>query len=183
MVVHLEHIQAVITAYEVLILNPTEEDVSPFVAKLQATLCQHSAPMLMSPPASPATSPQPSVSTVPDFLLEAIDLSRMSTEQVRDIRMGQRGGGATDTESLPFEFCVLEMILEAVLLFLEMHTKQLERDAYPALEALTRSVSTANLELVRSIKSRLTRLTARVQKVGGGTLDRHLSMSGWTVGT
>ncbi|KAF6139400.1 hypothetical protein GIB67_026242 [Kingdonia uniflora] len=41
----------------------------------------------------------------------------------------------------------------------------LEKNAYPVLDELARDVSTTNLELVRSLKSNLTRLLAPVQKV------------------
>ena len=41
---------------------------------------------------------------------------------------------------------------------------ELERDAYLVLDELTKNVSTKNLEHVRSLKSNLTRLLARVQK-------------------
>ncbi|KAK8472586.1 hypothetical protein PHAVU_002G248600 [Phaseolus vulgaris] len=43
--------------------------------------------------------------------------------------------------------------------------EDLERGAYPVLDELARNVSTKNLEHVRSLKSNLTRLLARVQKV------------------
>ncbi|XP_038708515.1 magnesium transporter MRS2-4-like [Tripterygium wilfordii] len=55
---------------------------------------------------------------------------------------------------LPFEFQALDASVE-----------ELERDAYPILDDLARNVSTKNLELVRSLKSKVTRLLARVQKV------------------
>jgi magnesium transporter len=42
---------------------------------------------------------------------------------------------------------------------------ELERHAIPVLDELTKNVSTRNLERVRSLKSDLTRLLARVQKV------------------
>ncbi|BBG96165.1 magnesium transporter 6 [Prunus dulcis] len=66
---------------------------------------------------------------------------------------------------LPFEFQVLEIALEVVCTFLDSSVADLEREAYPVLDELARNVSTKNLELVRSLKSNLTRLLARVQKV------------------
>ncbi|KAG6427268.1 hypothetical protein SASPL_111510 [Salvia splendens] len=68
-------------------------------------------------------------------------------------------------EELPFEFQVLEIALEVVCTYLDSSVAELERDAYPALDELAISVSTKNLERVRSLKSNLTRLLARVQKV------------------
>ncbi|KAB2621220.1 magnesium transporter MRS2-4-like [Pyrus ussuriensis x Pyrus communis] len=66
---------------------------------------------------------------------------------------------------LPFEFQVLEIALEVVCTYLNSSVADLEREAYPVLDELARNVSTKNLELVRSLKSILTRLLARVQKV------------------
>jgi magnesium transporter len=50
--------------------------------------------------------------------------------------------------------------------YLDARTTELENDAYPALDELTAKVTAMNLDRVRGLKSRLTRLTARVQKVG-----------------
>ncbi|MFQ6649237.1 hypothetical protein Gotur_022395, partial [Gossypium turneri] len=49
--------------------------------------------------------------------------------------------------------------------FLDKNVADLGRDAYPALDELARNVSTKNLEHVRSLKSSLTHMLARVQKV------------------
>ncbi|KAF5743996.1 magnesium transporter MRS2-4 isoform X2 [Tripterygium wilfordii] len=51
------------------------------------------------------------------------------------------------------------------IMALDASVEELERDAYPILDDLARNVSTKNLELVRSLKSKVTRLLARVQKV------------------
>ncbi|KAI8009628.1 Magnesium transporter MRS2-4 [Camellia lanceoleosa] len=53
---------------------------------------------------------------------------------------------------------------EQWLLVPEAVEVDLERDAYPILDELVRNVSTKNLEHVRSLKSNLTSLLARVQK-------------------
>ncbi|KAJ3696466.1 hypothetical protein LUZ61_000171 [Rhynchospora tenuis] len=76
----------------------------------------------------------------------------------------------TDTSSaaereLPFEFQVLEIALEVVCSSLGLSVTDLERDAYPVLDELAKNVSTKNLERVRGLKSILTRLFARIQKV------------------
>jgi magnesium transporter len=68
-------------------------------------------------------------------------------------------------EQLPFEFRVLEVALDVVCNYLERKVHDLERMARPALEQLTKTISTSSLELVRTVKSRLTRLNGRVQKV------------------
>ncbi|KAK3146131.1 hypothetical protein QOZ80_3BG0261980 [Eleusine coracana subsp. coracana] len=72
--------------------------------------------------------------------------------------------GAEEDES-PFEFRALEVTLEAICSFLDARTTELETDAYPALDELTSKISSRNLDRVRKLKSGMTRLTARVQKV------------------
>ncbi|CAI7780323.1 unnamed protein product, partial [Closterium sp. NIES-53] len=94
---------------------------------------------------------------------------------------GERGGGERgakgwqheeeeeDDEDMeeyrPFEFIALEVALEQVCRALDSHTTLLENEAYPALDELTSRVSSLNLDRVRSMKNRMSRLIARVQKV------------------
>ncbi|XP_047093800.1 putative magnesium transporter MRS2-G [Lolium rigidum] len=133
MVINLEFIRAIVTADEVLLLDPLAHDVLPFVDQLRQHL----------PLKSPAGG------------------------------NGDPGGNqapclneATGAEhELPFEFQVLEVGLEAVCSTLDLSVAELERHATPVLDELTKNVSTRNLERVRSLKSDLTRLLARVQKV------------------
>lgn len=66
-------------------------------------------------------------------------------------------------EPLPFELVVLEAALKEVLASLSLQIKELEGVALPALDALTRSVSSANLERVRKVKTRHQRLTLRAE--------------------
>ncbi|KAI4342253.1 hypothetical protein MLD38_026896 [Melastoma candidum] len=66
---------------------------------------------------------------------------------------------------LPFEFQILEIAVEVVCTYLDSSVADLEMEAYPVLDELAKSVSTKNLEHVRSLKSHLTRLLALVQKV------------------
>ncbi|GJP41718.1 hypothetical protein CLOM_g1363 [Closterium sp. NIES-68] len=68
-------------------------------------------------------------------------------------------------EYRPFEFIALEVALEQVCRLLASHTALLEQEAYPALDELTSRVSSLNLDRVRSMKNRMSRLIARVQKV------------------
>ncbi|XP_048491896.1 magnesium transporter MRS2-4 isoform X2 [Beta vulgaris subsp. vulgaris] len=70
-----------------------------------------------------------------------------------------------EQQELPFEFQVLEIALEVVCSYLDSNVAELEKHAYPVLDDLARNVSTKNLKRVRSLKSNLTRLLARVQKV------------------
>ncbi|XP_039001740.1 magnesium transporter MRS2-2-like isoform X2 [Hibiscus syriacus] len=65
----------------------------------------------------------------------------------------------------PFEFRALEVALESICSFLAARTLELETAAYPALDELTSLISGRDLDKVRKMKSAMTRLTARVQKV------------------
>ncbi|XP_028103921.1 magnesium transporter MRS2-I-like isoform X1 [Camellia sinensis] len=78
---------------------------------------------------------------------------------------GQQDAEAGEEEESPFEFRVLEVALEAICSFFDTRTTELETVAYPALDELTSKISTHNLDQVRKLKSAMTRLTARVQKV------------------
>ncbi|KAL8128594.1 hypothetical protein V2J09_017749 [Rumex salicifolius] len=77
---------------------------------------------------------------------------------------GHDGENGEEDES-PFEFRALEVALEAICSFLAARTTELETAAYPALDELTSKISSRNLDRVRKLKSAMTRLTARVQKV------------------
>ncbi|CAI9107705.1 OLC1v1007137C5 [Oldenlandia corymbosa var. corymbosa] len=70
----------------------------------------------------------------------------------------------SETE-FPFEFRALEVALEGICSFLDARTRELETAAYPALDELTSKISSRNLDRVRKLKSAMTRLTNRVQKV------------------
>ncbi|CAM8932904.1 unnamed protein product [Rhodiola kirilowii] len=70
-----------------------------------------------------------------------------------------------EEDESPFEFRALEVALEAICSFLAARTTELETAAYPALDELTSKISSRNLDRVRKLKSAMTRLTARVQKV------------------
>ncbi|XP_071738202.1 magnesium transporter MRS2-I-like [Rutidosis leptorrhynchoides] len=79
-------------------------------------------------------------------------------------------GVQTDTQTsesneFPFEFRALEVALEGICSFLDARARELETDAYPALDELTSMISSRNLDRVRKLKSAMTRLTNRVLKV------------------
>ncbi|OIT38186.1 PREDICTED: magnesium transporter MRS2-4 [Nicotiana attenuata] len=144
MVVNLEFIRAIITAEEVLLLDPLRQEVLPFVDQLRQQL--------------------------PHKILSKVDGT--SAEQDNEGQFPTAGHWLSVPEAveglqaeLPFEFQVLEIALEVVCTFLDSSVAELERDAYPVLDELAMNVSTKNLEQVRSLKSNLTRLLARVQKV------------------
>ena len=135
MIVNLEFIRAIITAEEVLLLDPLQQKVLPFVDQLRQKLPQKVSQ----------------------------DKEMQSATAGEWLTAPETGDGLQ--EELPFEFQVLEIALEVVCTYLDSSVAELERDAYPALDELALSVSTKNLERVRSLKSNLTRLLARVQKV------------------
>ncbi|THG15994.1 hypothetical protein TEA_002471 [Camellia sinensis var. sinensis] len=145
MVVNLEFIKAIVTAEEVLLLDPLFQEVLPFVDQLQQQL------------------PHKSVSKS----------QRGGQMDVQDNEMQLSSGGQwlpipEAVEGLkcdlPFEFQVLKIALKVVCTYLDSSVADLERNAYSVLDELVRNVSTKNFERVRSLKSNLTSLLARVQK-------------------
>ncbi|CAI9104250.1 OLC1v1002885C1 [Oldenlandia corymbosa var. corymbosa] len=150
-VINLEHIKAIITAQEVLLLNSKDPSVNPFVEELQRRILRHhhikSQHMNASPP------------------------RRYSGSITNNDEEGKTDGKQQPLENrdrpklLPFEFVALEACLEAACSSLENEAKTLELEAHPALDKLTTKISTLNLERVRQIKSRLVAITGRVQKV------------------
>ncbi|WZY74611.1 hypothetical protein YC2023_020995 [Brassica napus] len=84
----------------------------------------------------------------------------------RRLPVVQGDAEAGEEDESPFEFRALEVVLEAICSLLAARTTELETSAYPALDELTLgSFYSRNLERVRKLKSAMTRLTARVQKV------------------
>ncbi|KAE9446866.1 hypothetical protein C3L33_21216, partial [Rhododendron williamsianum] len=136
-VVNLENIKAIITASEMLLLNPRDPSLSPFVSDLEHKLCNLDNSNMHS------NGTEKSMEDSPAFL--------------------SKNGGTSKV--LPFEFRVLEICLKFVCKCLESEASTLEQEAYPALDELSVSVSTLNLQRVRLIKSRLVALSARVQKM------------------
>lgn len=143
MVVNLEFIRAIVTAEEILILDPLCQEVLPFVDQLRQQLPHKTAVNIQQVSQNADTHASTGGQWLP--LPEAAEGLQCE---------------------LPFEFQVLEIALEVVCTYLDSNVADLERDAYPVLDELAMNVSTKNLEHVRSLKSNLTRLLARVQKVG-----------------
>ncbi|XWS54866.1 hypothetical protein CRYUN_Cryun10bG0126300 [Craigia yunnanensis] len=146
MVVNLEFIKAIVTAEEVLILDPLQHEVLQFVDQLRQQLLHKSAFKMQGAGSMDLNDSEMHVSTGGQWLPVPDAMEGLQCE-------------------LPFEFRVLEIALEVVCSFLDKSVAELERDAYPVLDELARNVSTKNLEHVRSLKSNLTRLLACVQKV------------------
>ncbi|KAK6915956.1 hypothetical protein RJ641_018817 [Dillenia turbinata] len=146
MVVNLEFIKAIVTAEEVLLLDPLRHEVLPFVDQLRQQLPQKH---------SPKAHENGSVDVQGSEMQQSAGGRWLPVPEVVE---GLRC-------ELPFELQVLEIALEVVCTYLDSSVADLERDAYPVLDELARNVSTKNLEHVRTLKSNLTRLLARVQKV------------------
>lgn len=144
MVVNLEFIKAIVTAEEVLLLEPLRQEVLPFVDQLRQQL-PHKSPFQGAGHMDEQDN-EMHVSTGRQWLPVPEATEGLQYE-------------------LPFEFQVLEIALEVVCTYLDSSVADLERTAYPVLDELAMNVSTKNLEHVRTLKSNLTRLLARVQKV------------------
>ncbi|KAK1386139.1 Magnesium transporter [Heracleum sosnowskyi] len=144
-IVNLEFIKAIVTAEEILLLDPLRKEVVPFVDQLRLQFSQRS----------------------PRRIDGAGQLAIHDTEHLTTPGQWLQVSEAVEgfQAELPFEFQILEIALELVCTSLESSVADLERVAYPVLDELARNVSTKNLEHVRSLKSNLTRLLARVQKV------------------
>ncbi|TYI75008.1 hypothetical protein E1A91_D07G244500v1 [Gossypium mustelinum] len=135
-VLNLEHIKAIITAEEVLLRDPFDDNVIPIVAELKRRLPQEK------------------------------NLTCQGLGGEEEEHIGLRNDVNTGEENeFPFEFRALEVALEAICGFLDARTRELETDTYPALDELTSKISSRNLDQMRKLKSAMTRLTNRVQKV------------------
>ncbi|KAK9071095.1 hypothetical protein SSX86_009663 [Deinandra increscens subsp. villosa] len=168
-VINLEHIKAIITAQEVLLLNSKDPSVTPFVDELQRRILRHyhassQKEMVdgntdwthlydLGEPRSREASPPRVATNVPEGGREVKSDGKHSFDK--------RDG----PKLLPFEFVALEACLEAACSSLDNEARTLEQEAHPALDKLTSKISTLNLERVRQIKSRLVAITGRVQKV------------------
>ncbi|KAM3736671.1 hypothetical protein ACB098_10G181600 [Castanea mollissima] len=133
-VLNLEHIKAIITADEVLLRDPFDNNVVPIVEELRRRLPIENAVYH----GQGEEEEQPGVQ--------------------HDVESGEKN-------EFPFEFRALEVALEAICSFLDARTRELENEVYPALDELTSKISSRNLDRVRKLKSAMTRLTNRVQKV------------------
>ncbi|MBA0791656.1 hypothetical protein Gohar_016224, partial [Gossypium harknessii] len=161
-VINLEHIKAIITAQEVLLLNSKDPSVTPFVDEIQSRILCHYQ----------ATKDQEGGVDDSSYIIRSSSQnlsSRFSQSQTLDdegkLEEKQSLENPNGSKILPFEFVALEACLEAACSCLENEAKTLEQEAHPALDKLTSKISTLNLERVRQIKSRLVAITGRVQKV------------------
>lgn len=135
-VLNLEHIKAIITTEEVLLPDPMDDNVLPVVEELQRRLS-----------------------------LPAIGLGEGEDDDQPVVNGTRNEMQTVEPTEFPFEFRALEVALEGVCSYLDTQTCELETAAYPALDELTCKISSRNLDRVRKLKSAMTRLTSRVQKV------------------
>ncbi|XP_016439860.2 magnesium transporter MRS2-I [Nicotiana tabacum] len=96
--------------------------------------------------------------------LKPMNANREDQREEKDMNV-QHDIETTEEDESPFEFRALEVALEAICSYLAARTLELETAVYPALDMLTSKISSRNLDRVRKLKSQMTRLTARVQKV------------------
>ncbi|GAV90871.1 hypothetical protein CFOL_v3_34273 [Cephalotus follicularis] len=170
-VINLEHIKAIITAQEVLLLNPRDPSVIPFVKELQRRLlCHHHATKSQEGNCNNSCRTNLYCLQGPHSTVVSPSNTRDSSQfqdQDEEIKPDEKQGleNQDGSKVLPFEFVALEACLEAACSCLENEAKTLEQEAHPALDKLTLKISTLNLERVRQIKSRLVAIIRRVQKV------------------
>lgn len=125
--------RAIVLNLEVLLRDPSDENVTPVVEELRRRL-------------------------------KPMNTNREDQREEKDMNV-QHDIEATEEDESPFEFRALEVALEAICSYLAARTLELETAVYPALDMLTSKISSRNLDRVRKLKSQMTRLTARVQKV------------------
>ncbi|XP_035539933.1 magnesium transporter MRS2-3-like [Juglans regia] len=160
-VINLEHVKAIITAHEVLLLNLRDPSVTPFIEELQRCLLSHHH-------ASKHQEGNGDGSNGKNlYELDIPHESRVSENRDESSKVeGKRDIENQDGSAvLPFEFVALEACLEAACSCLETEARTLDQEANSALDKLTSTISTLNLDRVRHIKSRLVAITGRVQKV------------------
>ncbi|KAI3459457.1 hypothetical protein Pfo_016120 [Paulownia fortunei] len=131
--VQIHHIKAIITAEEVLLRDPLDDNVVPIVEDLRRRL-------------------------------KPVNGNREVNGDGKELAV-QHDVDTGEEDDSPFEFRALEVALEAICSYLSARTIELETAVYPALDMLTSKITSRNLDRVRKLKSQMTRLTARVQKV------------------
>ncbi|KAI8028991.1 Magnesium transporter MRS2-F [Camellia lanceoleosa] len=172
-VINLEHIMAIITAKEVLMVNSTNPLVVQFVQDLQERVsCSKDMQQQATKncdtdmeDAVEGTWGSPSINSHHVMSGNFNNLSDMPNTEKGSSNSATGRPEAPAPKLLPFEFRALEVCLESACRCLESETQTLEQEAYPALDELTSKISTLNLERVRQIKSRLVAISGRVQKV------------------
>lgn len=144
LVVNLEYVKMVVTVDRAYVTNLEDEHARAYVDELCRRLAAEAA-------GAGAGAGLPPIPSEMEFDGGGAD--------------GMRGAGEPSLagEQTPLELFVLEVALDLVSAHLERMAADLEAAAHPALDALTVGVSTSALERVRRIKTRLVRLTTRVE--------------------
>ncbi|CAJ1930738.1 unnamed protein product [Sphenostylis stenocarpa] len=160
-VVNLEHVKAIITASEILIINSSNPSFIAFLQDLHTRIIHQTTSTISNDmdggcQVEPLAKDSLSDNSADPFYVKP-DSPKITPENIVK--------GAPDPTQLPFEFRVLEACIESACRCLESETLTLELEAYPALDELTSQVNALKLERVRQIKSRLVALSGRVQKV------------------
>eukprot|EP00898_Chlorokybus_atmophyticus_P005380 jgi/Chlat1/5843/Chrsp4S06229 len=137
LVVNMEHVRCIITPDEVLVLNHADPVVVPVVEELQRRLPEQKYPPRLL-----------SVASANGF--EFLESERKDTGLLKHL-LEDKGPPA----ELPFEFRALEVVLEAVCGSLDTQ----------ACARSTNQVTTHNLDRVRKLKTKMTRLYTRVETV------------------
>ncbi|CAK8544336.1 unnamed protein product [Lathyrus sativus] len=167
-VVNLEHIKAIITSNEVLIINSSSPFFIMFLQDLQARVSRsnniHKVTSINNGMNDDCESK--------NLVEERSSLLQSRVDSMNNASKGNFVDGTlinvvetSDHKRLPFEFKALETCIESACACLEYENQRLEEEAYPALDELASQISTLNLERVRHIKNRLVALSGRVQKV------------------
>ncbi|KAI3435096.1 uncharacterized protein J3R85_006527 [Psidium guajava] len=155
LVIKLEHINGVITAKNVWLLNSKDPAVAPFAEELKNRCSHHHQANAMEVHRTGGDEEQPE-----EALHRVFESTQENLSHPREVKQRH-----DKSETLPFEFVALEACLEAACSSLDDEAKALEQEANPALDKLISKSSTRNLERVRQIKARLVALTGRVQKI------------------
>ncbi|KAJ8447748.1 hypothetical protein Cgig2_015111 [Carnegiea gigantea] len=169
--VNLEHIKAIITATEVLVVNSSNSLVVNFVQDLRHRITGGFSHQIKAKESSDSYTEGEECKAWTSSAMHPHEVSPQTLikwEACGDEASGALSGhlGALGlNRSLPFEFKALEACLESACKCLQYETRSLEKEAYPALDELTSHISTLNLERVRQIKSRLIVISSRVQRV------------------
>ncbi|WVZ09270.1 hypothetical protein V8G54_013800 [Vigna mungo] len=163
-VINLEHIKAIITAHEVLLLNSRDPSVTPFVQELQARILRHH--QASSKHHDHRTDSDPDHDHDPDAIkilpFEFVALEACLEAACSVLENEVRASLFSFHFFLTISLCIHPKSLSPSDY---SQAKTLEQEAHPALDKLTSKISTLNLERVRQIKSRLVAITGRVQKV------------------
>ncbi|KAG1661192.1 hypothetical protein FOA52_005998 [Chlamydomonas sp. UWO 241] len=141
-VVAFESIRCIITLNCVYVVNPEDERTHSLIDELNTQLRSHRPMGMAGVPSKRAYS---SVSKLSDVASK--------------LRYGRSVFG------LPFELKALEVCFDKLVSELSSAASELEREALPALDMLTKRVRIPDLEAVRRIKNKLVRLKTRIESI------------------